>query len=59
MTGTYTITVHCRAAWWLRPALAMLMAWVLLTRRMPSEALIERMARRAVRTSIVIKRGRQ
>ncbi|WP_186216280.1 hypothetical protein [Burkholderia gladioli] len=57
MADHYTITIIGRRAWWVRPALAVLKAWVLLTRRMPSDALIRWIGRRAVRTSIVTKRG--
>ena len=56
-TNTYTIIVIGRRAWWLRPALAALKVWALVTRRMPSDAMIRWIGRRAVRTSIVTKRG--
>ncbi|WP_186260379.1 hypothetical protein [Burkholderia gladioli] len=55
-TNTYTIIVIGRRAWWLRSALAALKVWALVTRRMPSDALIQRIARRGIHTSIAMKR---
>ncbi|WP_186087364.1 hypothetical protein [Burkholderia gladioli] len=57
MADTYTIIVIGHRAWWLRAALAALKVWALVTRRMPSDTLILWIGRRAVRTSIVTKRG--
>lgn len=57
MADTYTIIVIGRRAWWLRAALAALKVWALFTRRMPSDALIQLIARRGIRTSVVMKRG--
>ncbi|WP_148271004.1 hypothetical protein [Burkholderia glumae] len=59
MTDSYTINVHCRTAWWLRPVIVALKAWVFITGCEPSNESIERIARRAVRTSIVTKRSGQ
>ncbi|VWB88591.1 hypothetical protein BLA13014_04101 [Burkholderia aenigmatica] len=59
MAEQITITIRCRVAWWFRPALAALKAWAWLTGRVPSDAAIERIARRVVRTSIVTERGAQ
>jgi hypothetical protein len=53
MTRQITVTIRCSRAWWLRPCFMALKAWVLITRRMPSDALIDRVARRAVRTELV------
>ncbi|WP_186043020.1 hypothetical protein [Burkholderia gladioli] len=57
MADTYTIIVIGHRAWWLRAALAALKVWVLVTRRMPSDTLIQRIARRGIRASIVMKRN--
>lgn len=46
-------TVRCSTAWWLRPCFVALKAWVLITRRMPSDELLERIVHRAVRTELV------
>lgn len=51
MAQVCTITVRCSIAWWLRPYLAMLKVFVFVTRRMPSDAHIAAIARRAVRIS--------
>lgn len=48
-----TITVRCSIVWWLRPYIALLKVWVIVTRRSPSEAHIERVARLAVRTMLI------
>lgn len=48
-----TLTVRCSIAWWLRPYIALLKAWVIITGRVPTEAHIERVVRRAVRTRLI------
>ncbi|HIE4429996.1 TPA: hypothetical protein ACXM9H_000967 [Burkholderia multivorans] len=48
-----TLTVRCSIAWWLRPYIALLKAWVIVTGRVPTEAHIERVVRRAVRTQLI------
>jgi hypothetical protein len=53
MASQYTITIRCTVAWWFLPYAALLKAFVIVTRRMPSDAHIERIARRAVRTELV------
>lgn len=57
MARQCTFTVRCSLAWWLRPCIVALKAWTLLTRRVPSDAFIERLARRAVRTELIEKRA--
>jgi hypothetical protein len=56
MAAQYTITVRCTVAWWFRPYAVLLMAFATITRRMPSDAHIERVVQRAVRTEL-IERG--
>ncbi|WP_156789009.1 hypothetical protein [Burkholderia latens] len=52
MARQCTITVRCSIAWWLRPYIALLKVWVIVARRLPSDAHIERVARCAVRAKI-------
>lgn len=53
MARQCTFTFRCTIAWWFKPYVALLKAFVIITRRVPSRAHIERMARRAVRTKMV------
>ncbi|WP_293048510.1 hypothetical protein [Pandoraea sp.] len=48
-----TFTVRCRVAWWFAPYLAVLKAWVALTRRMPSDRHLEWVVERAVHTVVL------
>ncbi|CAG4887894.1 hypothetical protein [Paraburkholderia saeva] len=48
-----TFVVRCTMAWWFRPAVSLLKAYVLVTRRMPTDEYLERLARRSVRTELV------
>ncbi|WKZ84184.1 hypothetical protein N5B55_10340 [Ralstonia pickettii] len=48
-----TITVQCSFAWWWRPYVLLLMAFAMLTQRLPSDAHVQRMVQRAMRTKII------
>jgi hypothetical protein len=53
MAQCFTITVRVRFAWWFWPYFAVMRAWVLATGRMPSEAHLNAVGRRAIKTSVV------
>jgi hypothetical protein len=50
--GTINVRIGVRIAWWFLPYAALLKALAIVTRRIPGDAHIERMAYRAVRTKL-------
>ncbi|WP_158664378.1 hypothetical protein [Cupriavidus metallidurans] len=53
MERTYRISIRCSLAWWVRPYVAVLKALVFVTGRMPSDAHLEKVVHRAVRTKVI------
>lgn len=53
MTQRFTITIRCKFAWWFWPYFAVMRVWVLTTGRMPSEAHLNAIGRRVIKTSVV------
>ncbi|MBB0026809.1 hypothetical protein [Ralstonia pickettii] len=50
-----TITVQCSFAWWWKPYVLLLMVFAMVMQRLPSDAHVQRMVHRALRTKIIKK----
>jgi hypothetical protein len=49
---TTSVKISARAAWWWKPAMVVLGAFVIVTGRMPSDGFIDKIPRRAIKVDV-------